>query len=86
MATLRQQCASQSNKGVRGPRFERITFFLPSEGDWRAISFYRVGLITCLSEELFPPVETQRPVRRGPNFRGKNTSPILKSPSGGVWH
>ena len=31
-----------------------LHFFCPCEGDWRAISFYWVGLTPCLSEEQFP--------------------------------
>gem|GEM_PF-882729 len=45
-----------------------LHFFCPCEGDWRAISFYWVGLTPCLSEEQFPPVETQHPQRRRAQF------------------
>jgi hypothetical protein len=47
--TLRMEhrlTVEEFNQLVQGSRFEKITFFLPREGDWRAFSFYEVKAIS----------------------------------------
>jgi hypothetical protein len=83
---LANNAQANQARALEARALRELHLFCPCEGDWRAISFYWLGLTACFSEEQFPPVEPQHPLRPRPECPRTNTSPILTKESIRVVH